>query len=345
MFARHASGPQEDSDPEDDGDFERDNDDDDFNEIDTPSPALCPTLRSPPKARPKPIILSLACERWHPAPTLPTSPKPGPLVDEDHYVFGVFGVFGGQPRNPKWATDVAHKAALLMEEAAEHMYGCVLSGGFRRLRKQHDWRRVRRAGWRDSRCIASGTYERRVFELGLFCTMGESVFDSNLDHHHADSHSNFHRQIGPKPSLKLSWMAHERRIQHRQPTQRSPATMAARQQASARYRQKNLDEEREKARERMARLREKVLRQEGRGAAFFERAREASRKHREKNAAALAHRQRILRLKAYDRKHGHHAWLERHNLREERRAAAQEAPLSNDDPQEDMVETGWYPKI
>jgi hypothetical protein len=74
MFARHASGPQEDSDPEDDGDFERDNDDDDFNEIDTPSPALCPTLRSPPRARPKPIILSLARERWHPAPTLPTSP-------------------------------------------------------------------------------------------------------------------------------------------------------------------------------------------------------------------------------------------------------------------------------
>ncbi|KAJ7805129.1 hypothetical protein B0H14DRAFT_2611606 [Mycena olivaceomarginata] len=107
----------------------------------------------------------------------------------------------------------------------------------------------------------------------------------------------------------------------------------------------NLDEEREKARERMARLRKKVLRQEGRGAAFFERAREASRKHRKKNAAALAHRQRILRLKAYDRKHKHHAWLEHHNLREERCAAAQEAPLSNDDPQEDMVETGWYPKI
>ncbi|KAJ7738291.1 hypothetical protein B0H14DRAFT_3516067 [Mycena olivaceomarginata] len=127
--------------------------------------------------------------------------------------------------------------------------------------------------------------------------------------------------------------------------------MAARRQASARYRQKNLDEEREKARERMARyaslamLREKAFRQEGRGAAFFERAREASRKHREKNAAALAHRQRILRLEAYDRKHGHHAWLERHNLCEERRAAAQEAPPSDDEPQEDMEETGWYPKV
>ncbi|KAJ7671112.1 hypothetical protein B0H14DRAFT_3538270 [Mycena olivaceomarginata] len=102
--------------------------------------------------------------------------------------------------------------------------------------------------------------------------------------------------------------------------------MDARRQAQARYREKNLEEEREKARERMARYRKKVLTQEdsGAAAAFLERAGEASRKHRQKNAAALAHRQRIIRLEAYNRKHGHHAWLKRHNLQADRRAQAEE---------------------
>ncbi|KAJ7836035.1 hypothetical protein B0H14DRAFT_3460913 [Mycena olivaceomarginata] len=82
--------------------------------------------------------------------------------------------------------------------------------------------------------------------------------------------------------------------------------MDTRRQAQARYREKNLEEEWEKARERMARYvnryRKKVLTQEDSRAvaAFLERAREASRKHRQKNAAALAHRQRIIHLEQTD---------------------------------------------
>ncbi|KAJ7718395.1 hypothetical protein B0H14DRAFT_3521707 [Mycena olivaceomarginata] len=63
---------------------------------------------------------------------------------------------------------------------------------------------------------------------------------------------------------------------------RSPATMAARRQASARYREKNLDEERDKARERMARHRERVMDQAELAEDFRARAREASRRYREK---------------------------------------------------------------
>ncbi|KAJ7895836.1 hypothetical protein B0H13DRAFT_2338609 [Mycena leptocephala] len=102
--------------------------------------------------------------------------------------------------------------------------------------------------------------------------------------------------------------------------------MAARRQASARYRQKNLEEERDKARERMARHRERMRETansdltEG----FRARARAASRTFREKHAKNLAHRQRIIRMEAYGKKHGHHAWLERHQLLEQRCAEAQE---------------------
>ncbi|KAJ7889380.1 hypothetical protein B0H14DRAFT_2561879 [Mycena olivaceomarginata] len=87
------------------------------------------------------------------------------------------------------------------------------------------------------------------------------------------------------------------------------ATMAARRQASARYREKNLEEEREKARVRMARYREKIREQDD----LAEDAR-----------APLAHWQQILRMEAYGKKHGHRAWLEHHNLLEERRAEARE---------------------
>ncbi|KAJ7887326.1 hypothetical protein B0H14DRAFT_3430814 [Mycena olivaceomarginata] len=102
----------------------------------------------------------------------------------------------------------------------------------------------------------------------------------------------------------------------------SAATMAARRQASARYRERNLEQEREKARVRMAR--ERVLEDPALAADFRARSCEASRKFRAKNTAGLAHRQRIIRLEAYSRKHGHHAWLKRQNLLEARRAEAQE---------------------
>ncbi|KAJ7754409.1 hypothetical protein B0H14DRAFT_3512554 [Mycena olivaceomarginata] len=50
---------------------------------------------------------------------------PSPLVDAEHYVFGVLG---GQPRNSRWGPDVVEPAAKLMEEAAQNMYGQVFSG-------------------------------------------------------------------------------------------------------------------------------------------------------------------------------------------------------------------------
>ncbi|KAJ7753861.1 hypothetical protein B0H16DRAFT_1723052 [Mycena metata] len=57
---------------------------------------------------------------------------------------------------------------------------------------------------------------------------------------------------------------------------------------------------------------------------FRARARAASRTYREKHAGALAHRQQMIRIEVYGRKHGHHAWLERHQQLETRRAEAQE---------------------
>ncbi|KAJ7318373.1 hypothetical protein DFH08DRAFT_971437 [Mycena albidolilacea] len=87
----------------------------------------------------------------------------------------------------------------------------------------------------------------------------------------------------------------------------SAATMAARRQASARYRE-----------------RERVLEDPALAADFRARSCEASCKFRAKNTAGLAHRQRIIRLEAYSRNHGHHAWLKHQNLLEERHAEAQE---------------------
>ncbi|KAF8134660.1 hypothetical protein K438DRAFT_1997696 [Mycena galopus ATCC 62051] len=121
----------------------------------------------------------------------------------------------------------------------------------------------------------------------------------------------------------------------------SAATMAARRQVSTRYCQKNLEQEREKARKRMARSgfliifftsltmlpsshRDKVLQQDDLADDFRARAREASRRFRQKNGTSLAHRQCIIRLGAYEKKHGHRAWLARQKELQERREAAQE---------------------
>ncbi|KAJ7721935.1 hypothetical protein B0H14DRAFT_2642309 [Mycena olivaceomarginata] len=72
---------------------------------------------------------------------------------------------------------------------------------------------------------------------------------------------------------------------------------------------RNLEEEREKARERMARHRQKIQDDEDLAREFRARAREASKTYR--------HR-------AFNKKHGHRAWLERCTQLEERRAAARE---------------------
>ncbi|KAJ7823926.1 hypothetical protein B0H13DRAFT_1919387 [Mycena leptocephala] len=117
---------------------------------------------------------------------------------------------------------------------------------------------------------------------------------------------------------------------------RSPATMAARRQASARYRDKNLEEERGKARVRMARHRERVKQQQdlaeesGRGlalpAARFVKTRSSSKDSsygvHMKLSSDPATTKRLPR--AYGQKHGPRAWLERRTLMEERRAQAED---------------------
>ncbi|KAJ7795405.1 hypothetical protein B0H14DRAFT_3495942 [Mycena olivaceomarginata] len=74
--------------------------------------------------------------------------------------------------------------------------------------------------------------------------------------------------------------------------------MAARRQASARYREKNLEEEREKARTNPLRFSylEKIREQDDLAEDTRARAREASRRFRHNHGPALAHRQRILQM-------------------------------------------------
>ncbi|KAJ7816805.1 hypothetical protein B0H13DRAFT_1923355 [Mycena leptocephala] len=88
---------------------------------------------------------------------------------------------------------------------------------------------------------------------------------------------------------------------------------------------RNEDELREKAWERMAkaysiRHRARVKAQEETAEEARSRARQASQKYRRKHADRLAHRQRIVRMEAYQRKHGHRAWLERYEKLEAQRA-------------------------
>ncbi|KAJ7653712.1 hypothetical protein DFH06DRAFT_1330427 [Mycena polygramma] len=105
---------------------------------------------------------------------------------------------------------------------------------------------------------------------------------------------------------------------------RSEANMAARRQASARYREKHLEEEREKARERLENVSHSrmislqfLVPAHGRQApdpGFI----------LNRHADTLAHRARVKRMEDYGKKHGHRAWLERQRQLEERRAEAEE---------------------
>ncbi|KAJ7788213.1 hypothetical protein B0H14DRAFT_3504460 [Mycena olivaceomarginata] len=85
--------------------------------------------------------------------------------------------------------------------------------------------------------------------------------------------------------------------------------MAARRQASARYRKRH---------------REKIMERAELAQEFRACTRDASRRFRQKNGPNLAHQQRIIRLEAYSKKHGPRAWIERQRQLEERRAEAQE---------------------
>ncbi|KAJ7680853.1 hypothetical protein DFH06DRAFT_1315587 [Mycena polygramma] len=70
--------------------------------------------------------------------------------------------------------------------------------------------------------------------------------------------------------------------------------------------------------------RARVKAQEDLAEAARARARQASKKYRETHAAQLAHRQRIVRMEAYERKHGHRAWLARYEKLQAQREAARE---------------------
>ncbi|KAJ7630164.1 hypothetical protein FB45DRAFT_1027397 [Roridomyces roridus] len=123
---------------------------------------------------------------------------------------------------------------------------------------------------------------------------------------------------------------------------KTAATKLALRQASAKYREKygfelllqvyealplprNLEELREKARERMEKHREKISEAPELLEAQRARAREASRKYRASHADTLAHRQRIRRMSAFEKKHGHKAWADRcEKLERQRREAAEE---------------------
>ncbi|KAJ7605001.1 hypothetical protein FB45DRAFT_1042839 [Roridomyces roridus] len=109
-------------------------------------------------------------------------------------------------------------------------------------------------------------------------------------------------------------------------------------------RRQNIEELREKARERMqrcvmlsalnpltltypilSRLRDKRKDDLEDLEEHHARARESSRKYRQAHSSALAHRQRIRRMDAFEKKHGHVAWSERSaKLEEQRRVAAEE---------------------
>ncbi|KAJ7437309.1 hypothetical protein B0H11DRAFT_2255535 [Mycena galericulata] len=79
-------------------------------------------------------------------------------------------------------------------------------------------------------------------------------------------------------------------------TPRPESTKVSRRRASAKYRERNADELREKARERMAKVRQRNSEDVSLADAARARAREDSKKYREKHADALAHRKRIMRM-------------------------------------------------
>ncbi|KAK7061180.1 hypothetical protein R3P38DRAFT_3166156 [Favolaschia claudopus] len=78
--------------------------------------------------------------------------KQGPLVDEDHYVIGVFAA---HPRDADWDQEVAQKAANLMEEAGDGIYDHVFSGVY------YGTRKTERSG--RQKVPPRGTYRARAF--------------------------------------------------------------------------------------------------------------------------------------------------------------------------------------
>ncbi|KAK7057366.1 hypothetical protein R3P38DRAFT_3168889 [Favolaschia claudopus] len=81
-------------------------------------------------------------------------------------------------------------------------------------------------------------------------------------------------------------------------------------QAANRYREKNKDILRAKARERMARRRARLADNSEEKSQYRERARSASARHRVKNAGRLASRQADRRALAYIKENGVESWLQ-----------------------------------
>ncbi|KAJ7436526.1 hypothetical protein B0H11DRAFT_1936708 [Mycena galericulata] len=103
-------------------------------------------------------------------------------------------------------------------------------------------------------------------------------------------------------------------------TPRPESTKVSRRRASAKYRERNADELREKARERMAKSPSILTIHPPILIMFVGYANATARTH----ADALAHRKRIMRMDAFEKKHGHHAWAERQKKIEDQRREAQE---------------------
>ncbi|KAJ7074438.1 hypothetical protein C8F01DRAFT_1242678 [Mycena amicta] len=93
-------------------------------------------------------------------------------------------------------------------------------------------------------------------------------------------------------------------------TARKPSSIAQRRAAS-KYREKNVDELREKARQRMARLRARVAADKTLAGEAQERAREASAKYRRGHAEEVSTRAKQKRERLWCRKHGADAYVAR----------------------------------
>ncbi|KAJ7052985.1 hypothetical protein C8F01DRAFT_1090068 [Mycena amicta] len=103
-------------------------------------------------------------------------------------------------------------------------------------------------------------------------------------------------------------------------TPRAATTILARRAASARYREKNKEEVRAKARERMARRRAETASDRESAEESRRQARERSRLYRERHAAEIAERKREARARAFIQRHGTDAWVSREAQRHVRRA-------------------------
>ncbi|KAJ7273983.1 hypothetical protein C8J57DRAFT_1506098 [Mycena rebaudengoi] len=102
------------------------------------------------------------------------------------------------------------------------------------------------------------------------------------------------------------------------PSSRNPRDLAARREASARHCTKDLDKDREKARQRMSRIRAAAKQDRELMELRREQARTHAKTYRERNRESLAHQGRTARMDKYLDKHGEAAWIARDEWKEKR---------------------------